>query len=174
MSPPAALVFLALVACGPAAGPPPLVLKDVTVIDIVGAGPRQGMTVVVRNGEVQVPAGAETVDARGKFLVPGLWDMHVHLWDAERQMPLFLANGVTGVRDMASRPEVVFRLREEVRTGKVAGPRIVACGPQVDGPGQTPGHAIPVANAAEARQAVQRLKALGADCVKPHDRVPLV
>ena len=179
MNPLAALAFLTLAACSPATGPPPLVLKDVTVIDMASAGPRPGMTVVVRDGrietvarEVAVPKGAQVVDARGKFLVPGLWDMHVHLWDAERQMPLFLANGVTGVRDMANRPDVIFRLREEVRTGKVLGPRIVACGPQVDGPGEAPAHALPVANAAEARQAVQRLKAWGADCVKPHDRVP--
>lgn len=177
MNAPAVLGFLALVACGPAPGPPPdLVVKDVTVID--SAGPRPGMTVVVRNGRIEsvssdaaVPGG-RIVDGRGKFLIPGLWDLHVHLWDADRQMPLFLANGVTGVRDMANRPEVIFPLREEVREGRRPGPRIVACGPQLDGPGEAPGHVIPVANAAEARQAVQRLKLLGADCVKPHDRVP--
>lgn len=174
-----ALCLLALLACGTAAGAPPLVLQGVTVIDMTGAAPRPGMTVIIRGGrietvssEVKVPEGAQVVDARGKFLIPGLWDMHVHLWHAERELPLFVANGVTGVRDMASPPAQIFRLRDEVKSGRTLGPRIVACGPQVDGPGEAPEHAIPVSNAAEARQAVQRLKALGADCVKPHDRVP--
>ena len=56
-------------------------------------------------GEARVPDGAEVLDATGKFLIPGLWDMHVHLqwdWDAEVSLPLFLAYGITGVRDMAS------------------------------------------------------------------------
>jgi imidazolonepropionase-like amidohydrolase len=174
---------VALLACGPAADSPLLVLKGVTVIDMASAAPWPGMTVIVRHGKIEaissgssVPEGARVVDARGKFLIPGLWDMHVHLWGSpERLFPLFLANGVTGVRDMASPPGQIFRLREEVKSGKILGPRIVACGPQVDGPGtppNTPEHAIPVANAEEARQAVQSLKKMGADCVKPHDRVP--
>ncbi|MEA2559907.1 MAG: hypothetical protein QOH06_1411 [Acidobacteriota bacterium] len=176
-----ALGLLALIACGPTADSPALVLKGVTVIDMVSAAPWPGMTVVIRDGRIETvssgeasaPKGARVVDARGKFLIPGLWDMHVHLWGSpERLFPLFLANGVTGVRDMASPPGQIFRLREEVKSGKVLGPRIVACGPQVDGPGQAPEHAIPVANAEEARQAVQSLKKMGADCVKPHDRVP--
>ncbi|HEX5718308.1 MAG TPA: amidohydrolase family protein [Thermoanaerobaculia bacterium] len=173
----AALGLVALLACGPATGSPALVLKGVTVIDMTGAAPRPGMTVIVRDGRIEsvgegtAPQGAQIVNARGKFLIPGLWDMHVHLWASpERLFPLFLANGVTGVRDMASPPGQIFRLREQAKTG--LGPRIVACGPQVDGPGQAPEHAIPVANAEEARQAVQSLKKMGADCVKPHDRVP--
>jgi imidazolonepropionase-like amidohydrolase len=178
----AALLLPALLACGPAAVSPALVLQDVTVIDMTGAAPRPGMTVVIRDGRIEtvssdasIPRGSRVVDARGKFLIPGLWDMHVHLWGSpERLFPLFLANGVTGVRDMASPPEQIFRLREQARKeGKTGnGPRIVACGPQVDGPGQAPDHAIPVANAEQARQAVQSLKKMGADCVKPHDRVP--
>jgi len=174
------LLLSALLGCGPAAGSPALVLKNVTVIDMTGAAPRPGMTVIVRDGRIEavsaeasVPEGARVVDARGKFLIPGLWDMHVHLWASpERLFPLFLANGVTGVRDTASPPGQIFRLREEVKSGKALGPRIVACGPQVDGPGQAPEHIIPVANAEEARQAVQSLKNMGADCVKSHDRVP--
>jgi imidazolonepropionase-like amidohydrolase len=173
-----ALGLVALLACGPAAGSPALVLKGVTVIDMTGAAPRPGMTVVIRDGRIEavsseatVPKGARVVDARGKFLIPGLWDMHVHLWGSrERLFPLFLANGVTGIRDMASPPDQIFKLREEAKGG--LGPRIVACGPQIDGPGQAPEHAIPVANAEEARQAVRSLKKMGADCVKPHDRVP--
>jgi imidazolonepropionase-like amidohydrolase len=173
-----ALGLLALLACGPATGSLTRVRKGVTVIDMTGAAPRPGMTVIVRDGRIEavsaeasVPEGARVVDARGKFLIPGLWDMHVHLWASpERLFPLFLANGVTGVRDMASPPEQIFKLREEAKSG--LGPRIVACGPQVDGPGQAPEHAIPVSNAEEARQAVRSLKSMGADCVKPHDRVP--
>ena len=112
---PAALLLLALAACGSAAGPRPLVLKGVTVIDMAGGVPRPGMTVVIRDGRIEavssqasVPRRAQVVDARGKFLIPGLWDLHVHLWHAERQMPLFLANGVTGVRDMGGDFQKLF------------------------------------------------------------------
>src|SRR5687767_8873957 len=173
------LGLLALLACGPATGSPALVLKGVTVIDMIVAAPRPGMTVVVRDGRIEavsseasVPEGARVVDARGKFLIPGLWDMHVHLWASrERLFPLFLANGVTGVRDMASPPGQIFRLREEVRSGKVLGPRIVACGPQVDGPGQAPGYVIPVGNAEEARQAVRSLKKIEIGRASGRERV---
>ena len=107
-----ALGLVALLACGPAAGSPPLVLQGVTVIDMTGAAPRPGMTVVIRDGRIEtvsseasVPRGSRVVDARGKFLIPGLWDMHVHLWGSpERLFPLFLANGVTASATWRARP----------------------------------------------------------------------
>src|SRR5918911_803520 len=83
-----------------------LAITGVTVIDATGAPARPGMTVVVtgdritavgKSGEVDVPEGARVVDGKGKYLIPGLWDMHVHT--ASPSFPaLYLANGVTGVR----------------------------------------------------------------------------
>ena len=94
----------------------PLVLQDVTVVDVETGRLRPNTTVVVEGdriarlgpaGSVPTPTGADVVDGKGRFLIPGLWDMHVHLvfgdWlpgAKEIALPLFLANGVTGVRDM--------------------------------------------------------------------------
>src|SRR4029453_13056240 len=92
----------------------PVVFTHVTVIDATGAAAKPDMTVVIaadrisRIGEskqVRIPGNAEVIDARGKYLVPGLWDMHVHLAKAgENSLALFLANGVTSVRDMGGDP----------------------------------------------------------------------
>ena len=89
-----------------------LVFTNVTVIDGTGAAAQPAMTVVIRNdrieaigktGQVAVPPGSQVVDGRGKFMIPGLWDMHVHLTDARPSaIPALVANGVTGVRDMGS------------------------------------------------------------------------
>lgn len=111
--------------------------------------------------------------ATGKFLIPGLWDMHVHIQETERSFPMFIANGVTGVRNMGGNMEKLFQWREEVTSGKILGPRIVTCGPVVDGPQPAnPDHAIAVHDAAEGRQAVDTLKQRGADFIKVYDGVP--
>jgi len=161
---------------------PALVLTNVTIIDGTGAPARPGMTVVIKGdriasvgktGTVRGPKGAEVVDASGKFLIPGLWDMHVHFRETERSFPLFLANGVLGVRNMGGIGDDVIRWREEVASGRLLGPRIVACGPIVDGPPPTSAeHARSVATAAEGRKAVADLEREGADFIKVYDGIP--
>jgi len=160
----------------------PLVILHVTVIDATGAGAAPDQTVVIKGdrisalgktGEIVVPPDANVIDASGKFLIPGLWDMHVHaLRDlrAKQFFPLLVANGVTGIRDMGSPPgqlEAIKRLREQVEEGSVLGPRIVAAGPLVDGPNPMfPDLSIAVSNEIEARQAVRDLQSSGADFIK--------
>ena len=86
-----------------------LAFTHVTVIDMTGTQPISDMTVVVTGnrltdvgqfGKVRIPKGAQIINATGKFLIPGLWDMHFHIKETERTFPLFIANGVTGVRNM--------------------------------------------------------------------------
>jgi imidazolonepropionase-like amidohydrolase len=159
-----------------------LVFNHVTVLDMTGAAPRPNATVVVRDGritavgpsgKVAVPKGAAVVDGTGKFLIPGLWDMHAHIYETARSLPLFLANGVTGVRIMAGHPDDLFRWRRELAEGKLLGPRIVTCGPLIDGPQPSdPDNAVAVHGADDARQMVDKLARLGADFIKVHDRVP--
>ena len=86
-----------------------LVLEHATVIDATGAAAKPDVSVLVRDGliarigpRLDIPAGATVVDASGKFLIPGLWDMHVHLRGMEQSFLALLANGITGVRDMYS------------------------------------------------------------------------
>lgn len=91
-----------------------LAISDVTVIDATGAPAKPNMTVIItgdqiiqiaKTGEVAIPKNAQVIDGKGKFVIPGLWDMHVHTVIGslpERYFPMFIANGVTGVRDMAA------------------------------------------------------------------------
>lgn len=159
-----------------------LAIIHVTVIDATGAEAAPDQTVVIKGdrissmgktGEVAIPKDASTVDATGKFLIPGLWDMHVHTLQEGRPelfFPLFIASGVTGVRDMGSPPRElkgISRLREQIEEGKLLGPRIVAAGPLVDGPSPMfPELSIAVASETEARQAVNDLESGGADFIK--------
>ncbi len=159
-----------------------IAFTHVTVIDMTGAPPKPDLTVVItgnritamgRAGKVRVPRGAQIINAAGKFLIPGLWDMHVHFTETERTFPMFIANGVLGVRNTGGKAEDVFRWREEVAKGKLLGPRIVACGPIVDGPDIVAhGPAIGVRTPAEGRKVVDTLKQQGADFIKVYDGVP--
>src|SRR5690242_19739093 len=161
---------------------PLLVINHVTVIDMTGAPPRTNMTVVIEadrikqigsSDHIRIPRGSQIIDARGLFLIPGLWDMHVHFTEIARTFPMFIANGVTGVRNVGGHLEQLLKWRGEVDAGKLLGPRIVTCGPILDGPDPAAhGPTIVVANAAEGRKAVDDLKQRGADCIKVYDRLP--
>ena len=85
---------------------------------IVAAGPRAA---------VKVPKGARTIDARGKWIVPGLWDMHAHFQQVEWG-PVYLAAGVTTVRDCANELDFVVAARDAIASGKGIGPRLLLAG----------------------------------------------
>ena len=156
-----------------------LVFTHVTVIDCTGAPAKPDMTVVIigdristlgKTGEVVLPKRALVVDASGKFLIPGLWDMHGHLtYATETAFPLLIMNGVTGVRDVGGNLDQIDRWRKEITTGKRLGPHIVRAGPFVDGPKRGARGRLTVTNAAEARRAVDTLKLRGVDFIKVHN-----
>ena len=165
-----------------------LVITGVTVVNVAAADPtdalRAAQTIVIvgnriaalgKSNQIKVPEGARVIDATGKFLIPGLWDMHVHVSGegaAELSFPLFIVNGVTGVRDMGGASADLGRLaqlRKEIARESRLGPCIVAAGPYLDGPrpGKT-GH-LSLFTTDEARQAVDSVKKQGWDFVKVHD-----
>src|SRR5215510_6946971 len=120
----------------------PLVISRVTVIDATGAEAKSDMTVVItgdritaigKAADVKIPKDAQVIEAAGKFLIPGLWDMHTHIATQEF-LSLFIANGVTGVRDMGGVLDALNLWRRFIKEGRSTGPRIVAAGPIVDGP----------------------------------------
>ena len=163
----------------------PLVFRHVTLIDMTSEQPKPDMTVIVSGNRiagigknVKIPKNAKVIDASGKFLIPGLWDMHVHTLDGESEkifFPLFIANGVTGVRDMgtSSSLETVRELKHKVASGEVIGPRIVAAGKILDGPQpKDPPSSIAIATALEGRNAVRLLKREGADFIKVYNGIP--
>ncbi len=117
---------------------------------------------------------ARVEELPGRYVMPGLWDMHVHvLWDdgvADAFLPVFTRAGITGVRDMGGDLEVLARVR---RAGDPAWPRIVAAGKVLDGPQPVdPSISEAAASAMESRAAVQRLRAGGADFLKVYTLLP--
>ncbi len=116
-----------------------LVFQNVNLIDGTGSPAQPDMTVIVQEGrivavgkasQVAVQNGTSIVNGRDKYLIPGLWDMHVHLSKiGETALPLFIANGVTSVRDMGSDLDEVIAWREEILAGQRVGPRIKTPGP---------------------------------------------
>jgi imidazolonepropionase-like amidohydrolase len=151
----------------------PLVLSGVTVIDATGAAPRPHMAVVIDKGRlaevgkvgtVVAPERARVLDASGKFLIPGLWDMHVHWYD-EQSLPLFTVNGVTGVRVMFGFP-LHLDWQRKLAEGKLIGPRLVIAGPVVDGASPVWPDSICASNELEGRHAVQSIRKAGYDLVK--------
>jgi imidazolonepropionase-like amidohydrolase len=160
--------------------PETVAITAVTVIDTIGGRATPNRTVTIRNGTIvsvtagDAPtAGARRVDGRGKFLIPGLWDMHTHhQMTGEASLALYVANGVTGTRDMGGDLDFILALRQRSTSGQVLGPRIVASGPILDDrPPDWPFRMI-VRTAEEARKAVQSLKQRGVDLIKVHDRTP--
>lgn len=144
----------------------------VNVIDATGASLQTNMTVVIRNSRIyalgktrrfKYRGKARIIDATGKFLIPGLWDMHAHLgsdkFDREGHLTLFLANGVTGIRIMDGDP-AHHEWRKEIGAGKLNGPRMLIASPTI---GQSP------VTGSAAREIVRQAKLAGADFVKVHD-----
>lgn len=122
--------------------PKSLVFTHVTVIDATGASPKPDRTVLItgnritvigKTAGVSIPKNAQVIDATGKFLIPGLWDMHVHWYGYDKAyLRLFIVNGVTGVRVMWGAP-VHFEWHKEIQERALLGPRMVIASTIVDG-----------------------------------------
>jgi imidazolonepropionase-like amidohydrolase len=122
----------------------PVAITRVTVIDVARGRRVPGQTVVVRGARltavgpaarVRVPAGARVIDGRGKFLIPGLWDMHVHFMNTGvSALPLLVAHGVTGVREMGGHLDSTRAWRRRMDAGELVGPRVRTAGPVLESP----------------------------------------
>jgi hypothetical protein len=153
-----------------------LVFTHATVIDATGAPAKTDMTVVVKDdriealgktGIITVPQEAQVVDATGKFLIPGLWDMYILPYDrndADKEyLSIYIANGITGVSIQHGYP-LDHKWREEIMAGKLIGPRmVIGCSPVNGPPGR--GKCTIVTNEDEGRQFVRKSKEEGADFV---------
>lgn len=112
-------------------------IAHVTVINPGRGKPRRDMTIVVHEDAIvavlpskqfRAKSSVKAIEERGKFVIPGLWDMHVHFRDASRDLKMDIANGVLGIRNMGGAPKDVFPLRDAIAAGTQIGPTIVACG----------------------------------------------
>jgi hypothetical protein len=193
LSPKVAVVFLALpvaafllVSCSSSPSVT-MAITHVTVIDVARGTAQPDSTVLVSgthiaavgpSSSVSVSRGAKVLNATGKFLVPGLADMHLHLTgsgepDGSREFffPLLIANGITTVRDMGGKVEYLKKLRREIDSGQRLGPQIFFTGPYLDGNPPSFQPSIVVQNAAQATAAVDQLKSEGVDFIKVQSRL---
>ena len=200
------LTAIALLTSATAAAPAPaapqtLAITDVNVVDVGGGVARPGMTVVVSgdrilalgpSGSVDVPGDARVVDGTGRFLIPGLWDMHVHTGSDENtrgiMYPLLVAHGVTGMRNMMGdcydcgpvyfAIDQVHARRRAVAAGELLGPRVVAssayAGSHEQAARRSSEGSSPRAPAteADARAFVRLAQSRGADFIKVYDMLP--
>ncbi|GAB2825935.1 amidohydrolase family protein [Lentzea nigeriaca] len=147
-------------------------LRGVTLVDSSRVCPNATIVLAdnkilaVGSRDLPLPRGATVLDLPGKFVIPGLWDMHVHGSFLDRvTLPLCLVNGVTGIREMWGFPPL-YELRARIDRGEVFGPRLVVGSSIIDGPHSTLPGALIVATPDEGRQAVRDAKTQGADFVK--------
>jgi imidazolonepropionase-like amidohydrolase len=163
-------------------------ITHATLIDPArGAIEQRDTTIVIRGDRIvsvgptvsiDIPSGAVVHDASGRFLLPGFWDAHVHLSQAGPEaFPLFVANGITSVRDMGSDLAQVLQWKAARAAGELL-PRIITPGPKLDGGSfiwsllnwRNHEHRI-LTSPADARRGVRALKAQGADFIKVHNRL---
>lgn len=166
-----------------------LTIRNATVVNVATGQLLHHASIVVDGNRITYvgPAVAldrsrgETVDATGLYVIPGLWDMHVHTYfgdtasyhvGSELILPLFIANGITGIRDMGSNLDAVIRARDSVTAHKLIGPRMVVSGPMLDGPQTGYKAALRIATPDDGRAAVRMLKEHGADFVKLQSGIP--
>src|ERR1700740_1228782 len=152
-----------------------LVFTNVNIVNTRDGRILPDMTVVVRNGRIHgvgrggiiaTDHNVRMINAAGKYMMPGLWDMDVHTpspsapWDERIIYPLYIANGVTGVRDMGGDPELLEQRCQQVEDGALPAPHILFGGPFLSG-GKSSTEILGVQNPAEAREAVARVKRRG-------------
>ena len=160
-------------------------IVNATVVDVATGELHRGSTIVVQGNRITSVGAATTatagqvVDATGFYVIPGLWDMHTHAFFGDRTpesrdliLPSFIANGVTGIRDMGSALEPVLRARADVAAHRLLGPRMIVSGPMLDGPHVSFPASIAIATAADGRRAVDLLKRRGVDFIKIQSGVP--
>jgi imidazolonepropionase-like amidohydrolase len=167
---------------------PPTAITGINVVDVVRGEIHAGQTVVIVNGiidaigpsdSVNIPAGAARIPGDGRYLMPGLWDMHVHLRSDQKNptvrlidenaalLDVFLPNGIVGIREMGGDiGDEIMHWREEIRAGKRTGPRILTAGRKIDQEPPTWAGSLGRKIPADAREAVRQVKQSGADFVK--------
>jgi imidazolonepropionase-like amidohydrolase len=165
-----------------------LVFTHVTVIDTATGALHPDSYVIVSGDRIEqvgtkhhvkIPKDGKIIDATGKYMIPGLWDMHVHTFFGEWvpggkdvTLPLFIANGITGVRDMGSDLEPILAARVEIEQHHLLGPRMVVAGPMLDGPKTQFPASIAITTPEDGRRAVEMLKSRGVDFIKIQSYVP--
>ncbi|SFQ32210.1 amidohydrolase family protein [Hymenobacter arizonensis] len=162
-----------------------VVINHVTIVDVVTGQLQPNQVVSILKGKIikvepadrDSYAAKQYVNGNGRYLIPGLWDMHVHFRGGDslmvanrKSLTLFLAHGITTVRDAGGDlTPSIFQWRQDMEAGKLAGPRIFTSGPKIDGPQAYWPGSLEVETMPQIRRAVDSLKRLKVDYVKIYD-----
>ena len=165
-----------------------LAITNVNLIDVTDGSVERNVTIYIRGNRIQWVAKhamlehgehLQVVNGVERYVIPGLWNMHVHLvqdvpaeYTERVLMPLMIANGVTGVRDMGGNLEALKSLRQRVTSGALLGPRMMFAGPMLDGPQPAYPDSLPVSTPEDGRGAVRWLKQQGVDFIKVQSLLP--
>jgi imidazolonepropionase-like amidohydrolase len=178
-----ALLLAALTTFIVPTGPQPalsqtIAITNVTLVDGTGAAPRLGATVIISgnrisnivDGMLDLAGIREVIDGKGKFLIPGLWDMHTHLaYVGDVTCTTLVAYGVTSVRDPGGALDTVDWFRARIEQGSLIGPRVFRAGPVLDGSKPSSQDRLVMDTADDGRRAVSFVKARGVDFIKVHN-----
>jgi imidazolonepropionase-like amidohydrolase len=173
------LLFLLAPYQSPSNATTQIAVTHVTIIDVRSGSTTPDMSVLITGNrisaigpskETPLPAQAREIDVHGQFLIPGLWDMHVHSDGDSRALARLLASGITGVRDMGGDISKLAETRRRINSGDLPGPQIRFAGPRLNGPPAQPDSDVLVIHSAdEARRAVNSLADQHVDFIKVHD-----
>jgi imidazolonepropionase-like amidohydrolase len=162
-------------------------IVNATVVDVANGRLTPNATITIQGNRITsvstartpAPSSGQVVDARGMFVIPGLWDMHTHSFFSDNPaegtdlvLPLFVANGVTGIRDMGSALDPVLKARADVAAHKLVGPRMIVSGPMLDGPKVAFPASVAITTPAVGQRVVDSLKRRGVDFIKIQSGVP--
>jgi imidazolonepropionase-like amidohydrolase len=181
----ATIPFLCLLNCtNTAAEQVDVLIQHANVIDVNTGEVSGEMSIGIRNDSIVYLgnsnsnfSASQTIDATGKYVIPGLWDMHVHfrggdelIGENKNLLPLFVANGITGVREAGGDMTTeIFKWRAEMENGSLIGPMIYTSGPKLDGPRATWAGSIPVVTKEDAVIAIDSLEQMSVDFIKLYD-----
>jgi hypothetical protein len=158
-----------------------LVIRHVNVIDVKNEALLKDQDVVLAGDRIvsveparvtRINGPSVTINGRGKYLIPGLWDCHIHLnWTTSSALPLLTALGITEVRDLGGKLADLERWRAQIADGTLVGPHIMRVGPILNGKAFNPYQFVP-GSAEATRGAIRLLTYLGMDEIKVHRRLP--
>jgi len=177
------LFFLMSRVCAQTISADTIILEQIHIIDVNTGKIKRNRTVEIHSGFITAIKkykkknygnNSLVIEARGRYLIPGLWDMHVHIsqgpwYNPEKTFALMIANGITGIREMGGNLNVLKRWKEQVRNGALIGPRMIIAGPILYGDRNIGVTYLAVPSSAAARHIVDSLKSGGVDFIKVYN-----
>ena len=160
-----------------------LVLQRIKVVDITSGHINKNQTVQISSGRIisirkyqkkNQSVNGQVIDAKGKYLIPGLWDMHVHIsqgpwFNAEKTFALMIANGITGIREMGGNLNILKKWKEQINDGSLLGPRMIIAGPVLYGDRNIGLTYLATPDVFTSRRIVDSLKLGGVDFIKTYN-----